>query len=81
MIFYLLTLFYIMAEMLKGYKTYVGIIIALAPNIAHIFGYQLSASFASEFPAQIDTFITIAGLIFAAYGRLKAEAPGWLSKK
>lgn len=53
-------------------KTMLGILIAALPQIA-----QLAAANGIEVAAasdpQVQTVVTIAGLLFAAYGRLKAK--------
>lgn len=67
--------------MMNGYKTYLGILIALAPTIAHLFGYQLSSDFAVKVPELADTVVQIIGLALAAYGRAKAEIPGLLVRE
>lgn len=66
---------------MNGFKTYVGIVIALAPTVAHLFGYTLTPSFTEQFPETVDTIVQLLGLAFATYGRLVATAPGWLSKE
>lgn len=67
--------------MMSGYKTYLGILIALAPTIAHLFGYQLAPEFSTKVPEFADTVVQILGLILAAYGRAKAEIPGLLVRE
>ncbi len=53
-------------------KTIWGILIAAAPTVAQLFGYQLGANFATEAAGTVDQLVQLAGLAFAAYGRMKA---------
>lgn len=55
-----------------GSKTIWGLVIAAAPTLAKLFGYELSADFGAQASALIDQFTTLAGLGFAAYGRAVA---------
>lgn len=67
--------------MFSGYKTLIGLIIASVPTLATFAGFDTSPDFtgqATEFAASI---VTIGGLLFALYGRLVAEVPGWFSKR
>lgn len=67
--------------LMNGYKTYIGILVAAVPTIAHLFGYEVTESFAGQFTSLADLLVQIVGLCFAAYGRAVAESPGWLVKK
>lgn len=67
--------------MLDGYKTYLGIIVAVAPTIASMFGYTLAPEFGEQFTAIAFDIITLGGAAWAIYGRLKAQTPGWLARK
>lgn len=65
---------------MNGFKTYIGLLVALAPTLAHLFGYEVTPSFGAQFPVLLDSVVQIGGLAFAAYGRAVAETPGWFSK-
>ncbi len=65
---------------MNGYKTYVGLVIALAPTVAHVFGHTLTPAFSQQLPDLLDTGIQLAGLLLAFYGRLVAAVPGWFAK-
>ena len=67
--------------MINGYKTILGAAIALAPIVANWFGFDLSPAFGEQFSSIAMDLITIGGALFAIYGRLVAETPGWLVKK
>jgi hypothetical protein len=67
--------------MLNGYKTYVGLIIAAIPNVAHLFGYETLPGFSEQAAEVVDSFITVTGLVVALYGRLVAQVPGWFAPK
>jgi hypothetical protein len=54
-------------------KTIWGILIAAAPTVAQLFGYQLGENFATEAAATVDQLVQLAGLALATYGRLKAN--------
>ena len=54
--------------MLDGYKTYVGI----AVTLAGAFGVTNLVS-SSDLTTTLNTIITLAGGLFAAYGRYKAK--------
>lgn len=66
---------------LNGLKTYIGIIIAVAPTLASLFGFNLSPTFGDQFTAAATDIITLLGAGLAIYGRLKAEVPGWWVRK
>lgn len=66
--------------MLNGFKTYLGIIVALAPTVAHLFGGHVTPAFTSQFADTADSLIQLGGMCFAMYGRLVATAPGWFAK-
>ena len=68
-------------EKLKGYKTYLGIFIALMPTLANLFGFEVSPSFAQQLPILSAEFFQIIGSALAFYGRAAAQSPGWLVKK
>jgi len=63
-----------MKNILKGKKTYIGIIIALIPTLAKLFGYDLSVEGAQELGVEIDALVTYIGLIIATYGRVVTKA-------
>lgn len=67
--------------MFQGYRTYVGILIAVAPTIANIFGYEVTTAFGEQFPVAVDSVMQLIGSAIAVYGRLKADTPGWLAKR
>lgn len=67
--------------MLTGYKTYIGLLVALIPTIASLFGFEVSGTFSDEFTKLAEDAVTILGLGLAFYGRAKANSPGWFSKK
>jgi hypothetical protein len=66
---------------MNGYKTYVGIAIAAAPTIAHLFGYQVLPAFGEQLPEIVDSIVQLIGLSIALYGRLVATVPGWLARR
>lgn len=66
---------------MSGLKTYIGIVIALAPTVAGFFGYTVTENFGAELPELADQWMTVIGLAIAAYGRSVATAPGWFSKR
>ena len=66
---------------MSGYKTYIGIIVALTPTVANMLGYSVSPSFDGQFTDLASAIVQIAGLAFAAYGRAVAQSPGWFAKK
>lgn len=66
---------------MDGYKTYIGILIAVAPTVAGWFGFSLTPAFGEQVGSLIMDGITLAGAAFAFYGRLVAVVPGWFAKK
>lgn len=66
---------------MQGYKTYLGLAIALAPTVAHLFGYRVTPELSSQLPDIADTLVQLFGLAFATYGRLVATVPGWFAKE
>ena len=67
--------------MLNGSKTYIGLIVALLPTVAHLFGYEVTAAFSTEFSEVADQLMQLVGLGIAFYGRAAATAPGWIAKQ
>ncbi len=66
---------------MNGYKTYIGILVALIPTVANLLGYDVSDSFSGEFEKSAEDVVTIVGLVLAFYGRAVATAPGWFAKR
>lgn len=66
---------------LSGLKTYIGILIAIAPSVANLFGYDLAPTFGEEFASLAEEIITLIGAGLAIYGRAVAQTPGWFSKR
>lgn len=68
-------------ELLKGKKTYIGIIIAVVPTIAGFFGYTISAQGVEEAGTLLSSLadnaeaiaVSVGGLI-AWYGRAVTKA-------
>lgn len=65
----------------SGLNTYAGLVVSLVALAVRASGFDL----APGAPEQINSFVLlvfeIGGLVYAAYGRAKAESPGWLVKK
>ena len=66
---------------MAGYKTYLGLIVALLPTMASLIGYDVVPSFSDDFPKLAEEAVTIIGLCIAFYGRAVATVPGWFAKK
>ena len=66
---------------MDGFKTYIGIIVAVAPSVANLFGFTLAPTFGEEFTHLAAELITLAGAVFAFYGRAKAVTPGWIARR
>lgn len=66
---------------MNGYRTYIGLIVALVPTVAHMFGYTVTPEFTEQFPDLADQLVQLVGLAFAFYGRAKATVPGFLAPK
>lgn len=66
---------------MNGLKTYIGVLIAIAPSIANLFGYDLAPTFGEEFASLAEEIITLIGASLAIYGRAVAQTPGWLVRK
>lgn len=63
-------------------KTIIGLLVAAAPALAGIFGFNIDAETAKGLgehlgaaATHIDGLIQIGGLLLAAYGRIKATKP------
>lgn len=67
--------------MLNGYRTYTGLLVALVPTLANLFGYDVSTTFSEDFGKILEDFLTLVGLAMAFYGRAVAEVPGFLVKR
>lgn len=57
-----------MENFLPGFKTYIGIIIAIAPAVAKLFGYDLGDLTGLE-----DQLVTVVGGIIAVIGRVNVR--------
>lgn len=66
---------------MNGYKTYIGIVIALIPTVVSLFGYSVSSDFSTQANVLSDDLITLLGLAIAFYGRSVASLPGLFVKK
>ncbi len=67
-------------EMLKGYRTFLGIFFTILPIIVQFFGYHLAPGASEAIGAEVDQIVQIIGAVLATYGRLKASSPGYLVK-
>lgn len=67
--------------MFSGYRTFIGLAIAAVPTFAGLFGFDVAPGFTEQATEAVTEFVTMVGLAVAFYGRLKAQAPGWLIKK
>ena len=67
--------------MINGYRTYIGILVALVPTVASLFGYDVSPQLSEQATGLIEDGVTLAGLLIAFYGRLVATAPGWFARR
>lgn len=68
-------------SMLEGYRTYLSLVLAMAPQVAKLFGYDLSHSFGQESSDLLNELVTVLGGLMAFYFRAKATVPGWLASK
>ena len=66
--------------MFEGYRTYIGLIVALVPTLANLFGYHATPAFSAQFPELADQFLQLLGLAVAFYGRAVSTSPGFLAK-
>ena len=64
---------------MEGYKTYIGLAVTAAPLILSLFGFTPTPAFNEQFPEAVTGLISIIGVCFAFYGRMKAQTPGWLA--
>lgn len=55
-----------------GSKTIWGLLVAALPLVASLFGFHLAPGFEAEAQATVDQLVQVAGLAFAAYGRVVA---------
>ena len=65
--------------MLNGKKTYIGIIIMVAPILAGFFGYQITdiegaTDLLGDLAGNIEGLITVGGGLLAWYGRAVTKA-------
>ncbi len=67
--------------MMSGKKTYIGIVIAMVPVIAGLFGYDVNSGWSEEATLAMDEIIVLVGGLIAAYGRTKAVVSGGFVKK
>jgi hypothetical protein len=55
-------------------KTIWGLLVAALPLVASLFGFTLAPGFEAEAQATVDQLVQVAGLVFAAYGRVVATS-------
>ena len=60
---------------LKGFKTFLGIIIATLPQLAQSLGFSISGEDHALFTETVDAGFVLAGGVLAVYGRWKADTP------
>lgn len=65
----------------SGLNTYAGLAVAALALGLSVFGFDLAPGASEEINAFVLSVFEIAGLAYAAYGRAKAQSPGWLVKK
>jgi hypothetical protein len=63
---------------MEGYRTYIGILVTVAPLALSLFGFTPTPAFNEQFPEAVMGIISLIGAAFATYGRLKAQTAGWL---
>lgn len=59
----------------EGTKTITGLLIAALPTILTLFGYDTAPDFNQNATEIASAIVTIGGLIYALYGRIKAQGP------
>ena len=66
---------------LEGKKTFIGLLIAVSPTVAGLFGYNVTVTSAAEFGGllsavldNLEAVIEGVGVLIAAYGRLVTKA-------
>lgn len=67
--------------MFDGAKTILGIVIAFAPSIATLFGFDTSPDFTGDATEIVSAVIALLGSALAIYGRAKAKGPMWFTRK
>lgn len=60
-------------KMMNGFKTYTGIIVAAAPTIASLFGYEMTTEGQGVLSDNLDKILELCGLLYATYGRFVAN--------
>jgi hypothetical protein len=66
---------------MEGLKTYTGLLIAVVPIIARVFGYEVSADFASDGGVVLNDLISAIGIGIATYGRVVTKGKTLFVKK
>lgn len=64
----------------SGLNTYAGLLVSLIALVVNVSGYDLAPGASDELNQFVLDVFQIAGLAYAAYGRAKAQSPGWLVK-
>ena len=61
--------------LMQGYKTYTGIVVAALGMVLGWMGIggEEASTLSAQIVGSLDQIITVAGLLFAAYGRAKAK--------
>lgn len=62
-------------ENLNGYKTFLGLAIAVAPSVATMFGYHTSPNFEGDVTEIVSAVVALIGTAIAIYGRIVAKGP------
>lgn len=60
-------------KMMNGFKTYIGIAVAVAPTLASLFGYEMTIEGQETLSANLNEIAVMIGGMIAAYGRFKAK--------
>lgn len=61
------------SKMLEGKKTYIGIMVAVAPTVAKLFGYDMGTEGQEQLGVALNEIFVMVGGLIAMYGRLKAK--------
>ncbi len=65
----------------SGLNTYAGLVVAAFSMIANVSGFDITPGSSDQLNQFVLDAFQIIGLAYAAYGRARAQSPGWLAKR
>lgn len=68
-------------KMIDGKKTVIGIVVAIVPMVAKLFGYDVTTEFTTGAETSINELVALVGGLYALYGRAVTNGKPFFAKK